>query len=116
MNGETNNTKTRLCACRLALVVGIVWGLACGVLGVITIFTVTYGHQMVEVLGSIYWGYRPDSWVGALWGLAWGFVEGFIGTLIIVGLYNGLGRCWSRCCCCCCCRAPSSQGPSAEGQ
>ncbi|MHC4716834.1 MAG: hypothetical protein ACYS5V_07690, partial [Planctomycetota bacterium] len=61
-----------------------------------TIYTETYAREMVEVLGSIYYGYRPGSWAGAFVGLAWGVGDGFIGTLIIVSLYNLLAGCCRR--------------------
>ena len=98
MNESSESPCGRLCACRLALAVGIIWGLGCALLGGITVFTGSYAHEAVEVLGSIYYGMTPGSWVGALLGLAWGFADGFIGTLLVVGLYNLLG-CGGKCCC-----------------
>ena len=83
-----------LCVCCLAAAVGLVWGLSALGMGVVTIYTETYAHKMVEVLGSIYPGYEPGSWAGAFIGLAWAFGDGFIGTWIIVGVY----RLFSGCC------------------
>jgi len=81
----------RLKPCALALAVAILWGLGCGILGVVTIYTETYGHRLVELLANVYWGYAA-SWPGAFIGLFWAFLEGFVGTLILVWLYNGFTR------------------------
>lgn len=86
------------CACRAGLACGIVWGAFCGLLGVTTLFTMTYGHQVVEVLGNIYWGFAPGSAVGALAGLLWGFVDGLIAGFLVVAIYRALSR-RGRCCC-----------------
>jgi hypothetical protein len=56
---------------RLALTLGIVWGLGLGVLGAVTIYTEIYGHRLVEVVGGIYWGY-DSTWRGALIGTGGG--------------------------------------------
>jgi len=89
-NGKIN-------ACSMAVVVAAVWGLCVWGMGVATVYTKTYGWDFVNVLGSIYYGYGPGSWAKAWIGLAWGVGDGFIGTLIIVGLYNLLNRCCRRC-------------------
>ncbi len=95
----TNSSETSSpCACCLAAAVGVVWGIGLFVLGAITVWTEDYGHKMVEVLGSIYWGYVPGTWGGALLGLVWGFVDAAIGTFIIVVLYTFLRRACKRCC------------------
>ena len=82
-------------AFRIALAIAIVWGLGCFGVGIATIYSSTYGHQVVEVMGSVYPGYEAAPWSGAVRGLLWGLVDGFIGTLIIVGIYNALagGKC-----------------------
>jgi len=100
-----------LCACRLALAVGIVWGVGAFLLGAITTCTESYGHKAVEVLGSIYCGYRPGSWSGAFFGLLWGFVDAFIATAVIVGLYALLNRAGG-----CCCRKEDAGSADAEPQ
>ncbi|MHC4717028.1 MAG: hypothetical protein ACYS5V_08675, partial [Planctomycetota bacterium] len=55
----------KICACCLALVIAVVWGVCVWGMGMATIYTETYAREMVEVLGSIYYGYRPGSWAGA---------------------------------------------------
>ena len=108
MSGSQQNMVLKLCACRAALAGGIVSGLAFGLLGVVTLFTETYGHRMVGVIGNVLCGYVPNSRSGVAWGLLWGFVAGFIGMLLIVGLYNCLCGCGS------CCRKASAEGDAAE--
>ena len=91
--------------CHVALAIAIVWAPALLILAVVTEHTVEYGHKLVEVIGSVYWGYG-SGWTPGLIGMGWGFADAFIGTLIIVGIYNLLGRGGKACC-------PPSQG--AEG-
>ena len=104
---------TQLCACRAGLAAGIVWGLCLLLLGIITLFTETYCHQIVELLGNMYAGYKPDSFGGALLGLVWGLDGGFIGVTIAVLIYNALAGRGA-----CCCRGKSAaqacQSPPAE--
>jgi len=92
MNSEIEATN-RFSASRLALTFGIIWGLGLGILGAVTVYTETYGHRFVEVFGNIYWGY-DSTWLGALIGTGWGFLDAFVGTLIAAWLY----RCLDRCC------------------
>ncbi|MCE5277531.1 MAG: hypothetical protein ABFD92_03040 [Planctomycetaceae bacterium] len=77
-------------ALRLALALGIVWGGAMFVTGAVATYTTTYAHEMVKVFASIYWWFG-SSWPGAFWGLLWGFVDAFVGTLVVVAVYNILG-------------------------
>jgi len=93
--------ENRICAGCMALVIAVVWALCVWGMGVAAIYTASYGHEFVKVLGSIYYGYGP-SWGGAFIGMGWAAADGFIGTLIIVSLYNLL----TRCCRCRTCRPP----------
>ncbi|HUT57104.1 MAG TPA: hypothetical protein VNA25_04420 [Phycisphaerae bacterium] len=102
MNSEDKSTNW-FNAWRLALTLGIVWGLGLGILGAVTVYTEVYGHRLVEVAGSIYWGY-DSTWLGALIGTGWGFLDAFVGTLIAAWLY--------RCLACCCARSePPATAP-----
>ena len=49
MNSEDKST-TRFSPGRLALTLGIVWGLGLGLLGAVTTCTETYGHRLVEIV------------------------------------------------------------------
>ena len=78
-------------ACRVALAIAIVWAPALLIMAVVTSYTAEYGHKLVEVIGSVYYGYGP-GWGPGLIGMAWGFADAFIGILIIVWIYHLLGR------------------------
>jgi hypothetical protein len=94
---STGQLVGRFCACRLAVAIGFVWALGVLLLGVVTMFTDSYGHEMVKVIGSVYWGYEPGSFIGALAGGVFGFVDAFIGTLLVLLVYKAL---MGGCCCC----------------
>ncbi len=89
----------------LALTLGIVWGAAMLIMGIVTAHTDQYGHDFVKVFGSIYYGYGPGHGAAFI-GLAWGFADAFIGTLIILWLY--------RLICKCCCTCSSAKGPEQQ--
>lgn len=91
MNSE-DKSANRVSAWRLALTLGFVWGPGLGLLGAVTIYTEIYGHRFVEVFGSIYWGY-DSTWLGALVGTGWGFLDAFTGTLIAAWIYRRLSGC-----------------------
>jgi hypothetical protein len=99
MPEETKSSSVCICPCRLALAIGIGWALCVLGMGIATVYTKTYAHEMVELIGSIYYGYHPGSWSAAFIGMAWAFADGFVGTLIFAGLYWLLGRCAGGKCC-----------------
>jgi len=105
MTAEAAERSGGVRPCRVALAIAIVWAPALLILAVVTDHTAEYGHKLVEVIGSVYWGYGP-GWGPGLVGMAWGFADAFIGTLIIVWVYHLFGRGGKACC-------PPSQ--SAEG-
>jgi len=98
MSTSNDRDSRKLCACVLALAVGIVWGVGLLVLGILTTFSDVYGHKVVDLLGNVYYGYQSGSFGRALLGLAWGFADGFICTFIVVALYNLLVDRCGRCC------------------
>lgn len=69
----------------LGLSFGIIWGLACLVVGILAMYG--YGVPFVDLMGSLYKGY-VISWGGAVIGGIWGFVDGFIAGYLIAWLYN----------------------------
>ena len=105
MAAEAAERSVGVRPCRVALAIAIVWAPALLILAVVTDHTVEYGHKLVEVIGSVYYGYGPGWGPGAV-GMAWGFADAFIGTVIIVVIYNLLSRGGKACC---------SAGPGAEG-
>ncbi|MCE5327661.1 MAG: hypothetical protein LLG01_14745 [Planctomycetaceae bacterium] len=90
MNGSSEKKLPWPKALRLALAFGIVWGGAMFLTGVVATYTQWYAHEMVRVFASVYYGFGA-SWPGAFLGLMWGFLDAFIGTLVIVAIYNVLG-------------------------
>ncbi len=105
MAAEAAERSSGVRPCRIALAIAIVWAPALLIMAVITDHTVEYGHKLVEVIGSVYYGYGP-GWGPGLIGMAWGFADAFIGTVIIVCIYNRLSRGGKACC---------SAGQCAEG-
>lgn len=73
-----------------ALTCGILWGLA---ILLITWWMLLMGAQggLISDLSSFYPGYSY-SWGGAVVGLIWGFVEGFIVGAIFAWLYNKMAK------------------------
>jgi len=104
----------QLCACRMGLAAGIVWGVGMFLLGLGTMFTEEYGHKTVEAIGRLYVGFQPESFGGAVAGLIWGLVDGFIAVTIVVLLYNAMARCGP--CCCSGQAASACDAASAEQQ
>jgi len=65
---------------------GILWGLA---IFLLTYWFLIFGHsgKVLALFGAVYLGYSV-TWYGAFIGLAWAFVDGFIGCAIFAWLYN----------------------------
>lgn len=73
-----------------ALSVGCAWALGQLLAGWIAIFG--RGEDYVEVMSSLYIGFKP-SFVGGIIGALWGFLDGFIFGAILSGTYNAfLGK------------------------
>ena len=103
----------QLCACRMGLAAGIVWGVFLFLLGILTLMTESYGHGPVAAFGKLYVGYGPGSFGGALLGLIWGFVDAFICVTIVVLIYNAMAK---RGACCCVKQTPVGACPPDEQQ
>lgn len=72
------------------------FGLTCGIILGLFMFLVTAVFILADLSGqtlvklhNIFIGY-DITWLGAIIGLAWGFVVGFIGGVIFSGIYNSL--------------------------
>lgn len=85
-------TKCKLSPMALGLSLGVMWGLSVLIMGLVA-FYFMFGTPFVTAMGVVYIGYEP-SIVGSLIGGAIGFVDAFIGGVIIAWLYN----CFSGCC------------------
>ncbi len=69
----------------LAIALGVSWGGGVVLLGLAG--SIGWGRPLVDVLGSVYLGYRP-SFTGSLIGGLWAFTDGALGGIVIAWLYN----------------------------
>lgn len=78
----------RLNALRFGLAAGILW--SCYML-LYTIIAMYTGHAtaLMELMANIYPGYSI-SWSGAVFGMIFGFLDGFIGLSLLAWIYNKL--------------------------
>ncbi|MFQ5863232.1 MAG: bacteriophage holin [Candidatus Brocadiales bacterium] len=70
----------------LGLAVGVVWSVYVIFLGLLAGY-MDWGTPFVELLGSLYIGYKP-SLTGSLIGGVWAVVDGAIAGVIIAWVYN----------------------------
>ena len=70
----------------LGLSFGLVWGFTVLLATWWLLITGSSGLT-ISTLSHFYFGYT-FSWLGGIIGLIWGFVDGFIGGVIIAWLYN----------------------------
>ena len=70
----------------LALACGLTWGIFVFLVVLLTMFW-GWGSAFTQLLGSVYIGVE-GTLLGAFMGLLWAFVDGFIGGLVFVLLYN----------------------------
>ena len=76
----------RLNAKALGLALGILWGLGVFLATAWIVFVGSPGDTLAK-LGVFYIGYEV-SWTGAAIGLAYGFVDGLIGGVLLAWIYN----------------------------
>lgn len=77
---------TTLGVVSFGLAVGVTWSLFVFVLSIMaTMFG--WGIGAAQALASLYIGYGP-SFIGAVAGAVWGFVNGLIAGVLIAWLYN----------------------------
>lgn len=74
----------------LGLTLGIVWGAAMFLLGLMVIFF-DWGAGWVNLMSSLYIGYKA-SFLGSIVGGIWGFIDAGIAGVIIGWLYNKLAK------------------------
>lgn len=72
----------------LGIAIGVVWAIYVFCVGITAIFG--WGAALVDVLGSLYIGYGA-SFLGAVVGAIWAFVDGLIAGVIIAWVYNQVG-------------------------
>lgn len=73
----------------LALSAAIIWSLALLIMGGANIMFPGYGSNFLEVMGSVYPGYKPGSGLSSvIIGSLYGAVDAGIGGAIFAWLYN----------------------------
>ena len=70
----------------LGLALGVTWAIAVFMLGIMA-WLFGWGIEVASALSGLYIGYGP-SFVGAIAGAVWGFVDGLILGVMIAWLYN----------------------------
>jgi len=75
----------KLDARAMALAVGILWSSLTFFSALMAMFG--WAVDLVDVMGSLYIGYQA-TFVGAIIGAIWAFIDGYVGSLIVVWLYN----------------------------
>lgn len=73
----------------LALAAGLLWAGAILVVGLANLNSPEYGRAFLELMASIYPGYRPGSGISSVvTATLYGLVDGAIGGAIFAWLYN----------------------------
>lgn len=79
----------KLSAKTLALTLGVLWGGAMFLIGILNVVMPPYGADLLVVMGSVYPGIFGAGTVSeALLGGAYGAIDGALGGLLIAWLYN----------------------------
>ncbi len=74
----------------LGLTLGIVWGAAMFLLGLIGIYS-SWGGGIQEIMSTLYIGYKP-TFLGSIIGGIWGFIDAGIAGVVVAWLYNKLQK------------------------
>lgn len=89
---EDSQSYAKLKPCAMGSAMGVLWGVSLFITALIAGCCGNWGGAFMSVMSSVYIGYDAN-FIGALAGLGWGLVDGFIGGFIFAWLYN-------LCCCC----------------
>ena len=81
-----NERHATLGVISLGLALGVTWAIAVFLLAIMA-WLFGWGIEVAAALASLYIGYGP-SFVGAIAGAVWGFVDGLILGVMIAWLYN----------------------------
>ncbi len=74
----------------MGLALGILWGGLIFLLG-LTVMFFNWGGAWVDLMASIYIGYKA-TWLGSIIGGIWGFFDAGIGGVVVAWLYNKLQK------------------------
>lgn len=84
--------KMKLSPCGLGCALGVLWGVSVFIMGLIATYY-AYGKPFVHTLSLFYLGYAPNLFGSFLGGII-GFIDAFIGGVILAWLYNAFsGHC-----------------------
>jgi hypothetical protein len=81
-----NERHATLGVISLGLALGVTWAIAVFMLGMMA-WLFGWGIEVASALSGLYIGYGP-SFVGAIAGAVWGFVDGLILGVMIAWFYN----------------------------
>ncbi|VAW59829.1 hypothetical protein MNBD_GAMMA11-108 [hydrothermal vent metagenome] len=73
----------------LAIALGSAWGFCMLFAGWASIYG--WAIEFVDIMGSVYIGYEA-TFIGAIIGAIWGFVDGATGGLMIAVIYNVVSK------------------------
>lgn len=77
----------------LGLAAGLIWGGAMLLVGIANSAWPNYGRAFLDIVASIYPGYRPGTGAGSvITGTLYALVDGAIGGVVFGWLYNLLAR------------------------
>lgn len=76
----------KLNATAFGLACGLTWGIFVFMVALVAMFW-GLGSAWINLIGDLYVG-TSATWGGAFLGFLWAFIDGFIGGLIFVLLYN----------------------------
>lgn len=89
----------KLSPLRLGFALGMTMAISMVLLGLSAEY-LDWGKPVLDLIGSMYHGYDMTP-KGMLMGAGWGFLDGFIGGMLIAWFYN--------CCCRSCCKRDDSK-------
>jgi hypothetical protein len=69
----------------LGIAIGVLWALYVGCLAITAMFG--WGTALIAPLASLYIGYSA-SILGAIIGVIWAFIDGFVAGVVIAWIYN----------------------------
>ena len=83
----------RLDVTALALTAGVLWGAAMLVVAGANLVWPSYGRAFLELVASIYPGYRPGAGMGSvIVGTLYALVDGVVGGGVFAWIYNLFAR------------------------
>ena len=85
------NNYLKLSPLAMGLSLGIIWSLSFLSFCILSIYF-GYGIGVVNALSALYIGFDITTTVGILIGVAWSFLDAFLGGVILAFIYNLFAR------------------------